>query len=497
VAFYAVQINPATSSFASVTGSAALGGATVNATYAAGTYVAKQYLILQTTGGVTGTFGAAVNTNLPSGFTATLAYDSNNAFLNLALAFSPPPGSGLDPNQQSVANALVNAFNSNGGIPLVFGGLTGPGLTQLSGEGGHGAVQTTAYNAANLFIGTLLDPAIDGRGDDTGTGGAAAFADAGSEPLAYAGKRKASRSERDAYAAVTPRATSGSPWADSFAARWSIWASGYGGSSRVDGNASAGTHATTSSIFGTAVGADVRIDRDTLVGFAVGGAGSSFNTAEGLGGGRADLFQAGIYGRHTFGAAYVAGALAYGWQDVSTDRIVTVAGADHLRAEIHTSTFAARGETGYRFATALMGVTPYAAVQATTFHLPSYAESAVSGSNQFALAFASQTETNVRTELGVRADRSFAVGDGVLTLRGRAAWAHDSNTSRNINPTFQSLLNSSFTINGAEPAPDGALVSAGAEMKWRNGWSLAGRFEGEFSRTTESYAGKGIVRYAW
>jgi hypothetical protein len=34
-------------------------------------------------------------------------------------------------------------------------------------------------------------------------------------------------------------------------------------------------------------------------------------------------------------------------------------------------------------------------------------------------------------------------------------------------------------------------------MKWRNGWAVAGTFEGEFSKTTESYAGKGTVKYAW
>jgi hypothetical protein len=34
-------------------------------------------------------------------------------------------------------------------------------------------------------------------------------------------------------------------------------------------------------------------------------------------------------------------------------------------------------------------------------------------------------------------------------------------------------------------------------MKWRNGWPLAGLFEGEFSGTTESYSGKDSIRRAW
>jgi hypothetical protein len=40
-------------------------------------------------------------------------------------------------------------------------------------------------------------------------------------------------------------------------------------------------------------------------------------------------------------------------------------------------------------------------------------------------------------------------------------------------------------------------VTGSAEMKWLNGFSLAGTFEGEFSNVTESYAGKGVVRYSW
>ena len=46
-------------------------------------------------------------------------------------------------------------------------------------------------------------------------------------------------------------------------------------------------------------------------------------------------------------------------------------------------------------------------------------------------------------------------------------------------------------------ASDAALTTASAEMKWLNGWSVAATFEGEFSNVTRSYAGKGVVRYAW
>ena len=52
-------------------------------------------------------------------------------------------------------------------------------------------------------------------------------------------------------------------------------------------------------------------------------------------------------------------------------------------------------------------------------------------------------------------------------------------------------------MNGAAQASDSALTTASAEMNWINGWSVAATFEGEFSSVTTSYAGKGVVRYAW
>ena len=86
---YAVNINPTTSSFATVSGAATLGGATVNAIYANGSYIAKQYNIM-TAGSFVGSFGSLVNTNLPANFTASLSYGNTNVFLNLALNFTPP-----------------------------------------------------------------------------------------------------------------------------------------------------------------------------------------------------------------------------------------------------------------------------------------------------------------------------------------------------------------------------------------------------------------------
>jgi autotransporter-associated beta strand protein len=177
---YLVQLNPTTSSFTRVTGTATLGNATVDAVYANGNYVEKRYTIV-TAGNISGTFNSTVvNTNLPSNLHATLNYDATHAFLDLVLNFTPSPfgiPTGLNGNQQQVGNALTNFFNSTGGIPMAFAALTPAGLTQASGEAATGTQQTT-FDAMNQFMGLLTDPFIAGRGDPvTSSTGAPAFAE--------------------------------------------------------------------------------------------------------------------------------------------------------------------------------------------------------------------------------------------------------------------------------------------------------------------------------
>jgi uncharacterized protein with beta-barrel porin domain len=277
---------------------------------------------------------------------------------------------------------------------------------------------------------------------------------------------------------------------------WSVWGSAYGGGATTSGNAALGSNSASARTFGFVAGADYRISPSTLAGFALGGGGTNF-AVNGFGTGRSDLFQAGAFVRHTMGAVYVTAAAAYGWQDVTTDRTVTISGLDHLRAEFNANAFSGRIEGSYRFATPWMGVTPYAAGQFTTYSLPAYAEQVLSGSPAFALNYAAKDVTDPRTELGVRTDRSYAVQNGVLILRSRFAWAHDFNTDRNVAAMFQTLPGASFVVNGAAQSHDSALTTASVEMRWLNGWSAATTFEGEFSGISQSYAGKGAVRYAW
>jgi uncharacterized protein with beta-barrel porin domain len=133
----------------------------------------------------------------------------------------------------------------------------------------------------------------------------------------------------------------------------------------------------------------------------------------------------------------------------------------------------------------------------TYLDLPAYAETAPTGAGTFALAYAANGVVAPRSELGWRGDTALAVADALLMLRGRVAWAHDFNTERSASATFQSLPGASFVVNGARPAANAALTTAEAELRLMGGIGLGATFEGEFSDVTRSYAGKGVVRYAW
>lgn len=236
---------------------------------------------------------------------------------------------------------------------------------------------------------------------------------------------------------------------------------------------------------------------DTTVGFALGGAGTDWSIANALGTGRSDVFQGGLYGSKRWGPAYVSAALAYSSYWMSTDRFVNVFGTDHLTSNFVAHNFGGRVESGYRFDAPVVAVTPYGAFQAQRLYLPGYSESAPSGS-AFALTYNAQNFATSRTELGAWFDRTVLVADAyAATVFARAAWAHDWGNDRALSTNFLALPTSAFIIDGAALPPDKTLVTAGSELRLRNGWAVTGKFDGEFANRLQSYAGTGTVRYVW
>jgi uncharacterized protein with beta-barrel porin domain len=388
--------------------------------------------------------------------------------------------SGASTNEVSVAHALDTFVGGGGTLPLAFLNLfnlspsdLANALDQLSGQAGTGA-QQGGFQMMNSFLSLLANPLADNRGF-------APERPLPRQPLIY---------KAPVYKAPAPEPR-----------RWSIWAAAYGEEANIKGDpAGVGSNNLTTRGGGFASGLDYHVAPDTTVGFALAGGATSWGLAAGLGGGRSDLFQAGVYGSHYNGAAYLSGALAYASYWASTSRTVTVAGTDTLSASYVAQNLGGRLEGGYRVTWwAPFSVIPYAAVQAQSFRTPGYSESGSLGApDPFALSYATQTATLVRSELGSRFDQVFAQADGSsVDLFGRAAWAHDWQSDPNLTATFIGLPTATFVVNGASPPNNLALVTVGAESRWRNGWSIMAKFEGEFANRYDAYAGTARVSYLW
>jgi uncharacterized protein YhjY with autotransporter beta-barrel domain len=359
---------------------------------------------------------------------------------------------------------------------------------------GPTAPQTVGIIAMNSFLSQMLpNPLGGGSGCGFGQGNNSAdphcFQDettTGSN--SFAPDRPDPPEGVSAYAAINKAARLGAPPEQR---HWSIWASGYGAYNKTTSTDAA----ATAQVAGVASGLEYRVSRDTLLGVALGGASSSFGLSGNLGGGSSDIFQAGTYAFHRMGPAYLSAALAYAGHNMSTNRNDLT--GDNFTASFFGNSFGGRIESGYRFMAKAVGITPYGAFQAQTFLTPSYSESSATAP-AFALTSNSATTNATRVELGAWFDQTFLLANATpLTLRARAAWAHDHTSDATVTAAFLGTPTTTFIVNGVAPVPNVALMSASAELKLAKSWSVLAKFDGEFANRSQTYAGTGTLRYTW
>ena len=483
-AIYLVSLNSTTTSYANVGGAVTLGG-TVNAVFTSDSYLQRSYEILHA-GSLSGTF-SSLTTNLPANFATSLSYDPDpGVSLNVTAALGS--GSGLNVNQQNAANAISAYFNNGGTLPAQFANLfnlTGvslqTALAQLDGEGATDA-EKGAYALMNQFLGLMLDPFVDGRFGSSGG------------PIGFASDQQASfpLDIALAYASVLK-----APPPPSFDQRWTAWGSAFGASSSTNGNAVIGSNNVTASDYGFAGGMDYHATPNSLYGFALAGSGTNWSLAQGLGTGRSDAFQAGVYGKSYWGPAYIGAALAFTNNWFSTNRTAL---GDDITASFAGQSYGGRLETGYRYGVPMggtvVGATPYAAIQTQWLHTPTYSETDLTGGG-FGLTYNAMTANDTRSELGARFDDPAVLKGMPLIMWARLAWAHDWVTSPALDAVFQALPGASFIVNGATPPKNSALASAGAQYFFSSAWSFTAKFDGEFASGSQTYGGTGTVRYTW
>ena len=487
---YVIRVNGAANDSITATGIAGVSGANVSTTInAAGSAIGRHTIV--TAPLISGTFaGLSVSGSNSAFLQESLSYDPTHVFLNIT---GNGANGGVDfnsvaqtTNQRNVASALNSAGNANGfSGPLLnlilnlSASQARAAFTALDGEAATGA-ERAAFRFMDQFLTLMIDPFANGQFGN-GAGPATGFAEEQQAALPP--------DIATAYAAVFTKAP------PNFEQRWSIWNAGFGGSGRTSGDPTVvGSTDTRLSTYGYAGGIDYRFTPDLVVGLAAAGGGTNWSLANSLGNGRSDAAQVGAYSRLRIGAGYIAETIAFANHWFTTDRTAL---GDNLHANFTGQSLGGRIEGGYRFAAAPnFGITPYAAAQAQVFRTGAYGETDLSGGG-LGLNFATKQASDVRTELGTRLDNPTLLGGTPLIIHAKFAWAHDFVDTPSLGAAFQALPLSNFTVFGAPIPHDSGLASIGVDWYLSRDWKLLAKFDGEFAKGSQIYAGTAALRYSW
>ncbi len=481
---YQVEVNAAGQGDRIVaTGTASLAGS-VQVIAANGSYARNTtYTILTATGGISGAY-AGVTANLAF-LTPSLSYDANNVYLLLLQSSSAFASGAQTSNQVAVGTALDRANASAAGdFNTVLNALSG--LTMQQGPAALNAISGQPYanfgtgNVAGglLFMNTVGTQAAVAR--NAGRGNTLGLANAGNRVVL------------DEACDVACESTEPS--------KWGAWMSGLAGLGSVGGNGS-NSGAFNYNFGGVAAGIDYRIDPSLLVGATIGYA-SGQQWVQGFQGtGWSSSYNAALYASFVRGGFYTDGLAGFAWADNAMTRSISIPG---LATRVATgyagaSQFMGQVEAGYRFGIyepAKMTLSPFARFQAVAVSQGAFSES---GANSLNLNVAQQNTTSIRTVLGADLGAAMPLPNArTLDVAVRLGWAHEyANTSRPMTASFAGAPAIPFTIYGAQPLADAAVVGLGLQTKVADGTSLYARYDGEVTGRDNAHVFSAGFRLTW
>ncbi|WNJ88945.1 autotransporter-associated beta strand repeat-containing protein [Bosea sp. 685] len=498
---YVAEIQGAVSDRINVTGTASLAG-TLRLAPLGGAYLfSAPYTLLAAAGGRTGSFSPVDTTgSFGDGVTTSVAYTATEVQLTLSpkplapiivdptptppsrpgsdLPASDKPGPGRSTNAFAVARG-IDAAVANGADPsLLFAIYNLPAaaipaaVNQLSGEI-HTAAPAMANSAAGQFLRTMLDGSATGRLAN-GPGGAAGFT-----------ADLPSRQDGVVRASLDP-------------ARFSLWGASFGSTGRSDGDRAVGSANRNLSDGHLAFGADIRLGNTTVVGAAVAGGQSHASLSGGLGKAKADVFQAGLYGRTVLGPVNLAAALGYARLDTDTNRAIPALARSGVAASYVTQAWSGRVEASMPVANwGGFTLSPLAAFQAVQARSPAAVERDRAGATAGMLTLARRSDITSRSELGLQLDATLMLGATPVTGFVRAAWARYYQRDADLTASINGLAGASFSVTGARPDRNAALLSAGADIKLSPSVSLGMRIDSELAAKTRRIGGTAQLRVSF
>jgi autotransporter-associated beta strand protein/T5SS/PEP-CTERM-associated repeat protein len=471
---YQVETNAAgQSDRLNVTGIATLNGGTVQVLPQSGTYARNTtYTILNAAGGVSGAY-SGVTSNFAF-LVPSLTYDANNVYLLLFQSASAFAAGAQTANQYAVGTVLdqVNA-TATGDLDTVLNALSGlstqqgpAALNAISGQQ-YADFGTTNVQGAALFMNTVGQQMALARG------------------AAGGGQRQAL-----AQACEVEACDGTSPW--------SVWASAIGGLGSVAGNGNSST--LTYNFGGAAAGIDYRLDPRFLVGLGAGYAAGNQWVDSFMGRGWTDTVSVIGYGSFTQGGFYADALAGYAYSGNQMQRQIQFPGLQRTaNGSTGANQFLGQIETGYRiglYAPAAASITPFARLQGSTVTQNAFSEW---GAGSIGLNVAQQTTNSLRTVFG--ADLAGVIplsSERSLALDLRLGWLHEyADTGRPITAAFAGAPSNAFTVYGATPQRDAAVIGFSAGTTIAEATRLYLRYDGEISTGASNHTLNLGLRISW
>ncbi|TBR29594.1 MAG: autotransporter domain-containing protein [Reyranella sp.] len=473
---YQVEVTPSKTGRLNVNGNAVLNGGTVAVMAGNGNYTrGPVYTILNASAGVTGTF-AGVTSNLAF-LTPSLRYDADNVYLSLLQSSNAFSKGAQTANHGAVAAALDRANNNVGGdFATVL-----DAIVQLDTQQGPAALNAiSGQSYANL--GTF----------NTQTAGAFMSAVGAQLNALHGGQGKGGTYV--SMASPVEDACNATCDVPQESSRFGAWLSGVGGLGSVLGNANAGT--MTYNFGGAAVGMDYRVRPDLLVGIGVGYIGGTQWVNGFTGQANTDGVSGSVYASYTPGNLYVDGLVGYGYASNRMTRMIAIPGLSARTAQGTTAAnqFLGQLETGWRFDVPLSqpaSVTPFVRLQGSTTTQNGFTES---GADSLNLSVQQQTVNSLRSTIGMDLAATFSR----TTIGLRLGWQHEfADTSRPMTASFSGSPGTPFTVFGATPQRDSAVLGLGATFQVADATEVSLRYDGEVGGGTNNNALTLGLRMKW
>ena len=455
---FVVDMSSASAGKLSVSGAETLGG-TLSVTSTDGTYALGQKLTVVTAAdGVSGEFAVAPLENTGAVFSQTVSYDANDVYLQVNLAkLSPLLPSSVTTNQSQAIAGIDAAIASGHSLPQAFENLgnvssatLGNDASQMSGELG-----SDIPNAADLLFDPFVNAIFDHMNDmqQNGVG--------------------AKRTTQKAGA----------------------WATAFSGNDIVDGNQDLGSHQFKSDMYGFIGGADFRLSPTMVLGAAFSVGSDTFHLADGFGDGKDKAIQGGIYGFARYlPRLYGAFTAAFGENNITTDRVISVSGTDDLAGKVTAGIYGVRYETGAE----LGWLIPYFALQDQLVMAPAYSETASSGSDNFALSYLSHNTNIPGAELGFRQNANIPLDrNWSLDFTDRLAWRDQLIGTWDTRALYANVAGSDFSSYGADPGRSSALVDFGLALQSYSGFGLDVHLHGAIAGNSQTYEEFAGLNFVW